>query len=312
MPSPCTHSNEQTLQWHLQKGRKNRYLKPLMWFNFHTHSEYCDGKTSLQELLKEASSRRLLSLGFSSHAPLPFNKAWAMKESSLAQYLAEISDLRRQSGTVEVYAGLEVDYVPGKISPDRYAAKLDFTIGSVHFVDYFEDGEPWEIDNTSAVFADGLKRIFHGNVKDAVSRYYELTREMIDQHPPTIVGHIDKIKMQNTAGMLFREDEPWYRDEIEKTIKVLKRSDTIVEVNTRGIYQKKFDETYPSEWILEILFKNNIPVTISSDAHHPKDLINCFQIAAAELSKAGYKVIQVLHEGKWKPFRFNESGLVDG
>jgi histidinol-phosphatase (PHP family) len=281
-----------------------------MWFNFHTHSEYCDGKTGLQTLLNEALSLKLLSLGFSSHAPLPFYRGWAMKEAELGQYLNEIKDLRSQSRTVEVYAGLEVDFVPGKVSPHTYSTNLDYTIGSIHFVDTFEDGDPWEIDNTSAVFADGLKKIFRGNVKEAVSRYYEITREMIDRYPPTITGHLDKIKIQNTGNLFFREDEPWYRDQIERTIKVIKRSETIVEVNTRGIYQKKCNDTYPSRWILEKLCNNNIPVTINSDAHHPKDLINCFQIAAAELIMAGYKVVHVLHEGKWKPFRFNESGII--
>jgi histidinol-phosphatase (PHP family) len=282
-----------------------------MWANFHTHSHYCDGKTGISELVEEARSCGVMSLGLSSHAPLPFERGWAMKRENLDAYLRDVSSMKGRFGTVEVYAGLEIDYVPGRISPDDFRHKLDFTIGSIHFVDQFPDGEPWEIDNTNAVFMDGLQRIYKGNVRAAISRYFELTREMIVRHTPDVTGHLDKIKIQNPDNILFHEDDGWYRHEVGLTIESLKQAGTIVEINTRGIYQKKSPTTYPSPWIVELLFKSNIPVTLSSDAHHPKDLTSCFAEAATMISKAGYKSIQVLHEGKWQPHSFNEYGILN-
>jgi histidinol-phosphatase (PHP family) len=281
-----------------------------MWANFHTHSTYCDGKTGLKEILSEAQTAGLLSLGFSSHAPVPFEKGWAMKSENFSPYLAEIGELKNIGSTVEVYAGLEVDFVPGKVTPLDFKDRLDYTIGSVHFVDYFDDGAPWEIDNTNLVFMDGLVKIFHGNARQAISRYFELTREMVRDYTPGVVGHLDKIKIQNIDNKLFREDDKWYRDEVERTLDVIKNSGSIVEINTRGIYQKKSETTYPSPWIVDLLFKKNIPVTISSDAHHPRDLTNHFDSAAAILSNAGYKTIQILNEGNWRPYRFNAHGLI--
>jgi histidinol-phosphatase (PHP family) len=281
-----------------------------MWANFHTHSNYCDGKTGIPELVEEAQSCGVVSLGLSSHAPLPFERGWAMKRENLGAYLQEVSSMKGRFNTVEVYAGLEIDYVPGRIAPDEFRQQIDFSIGSIHFVDHFDDGEPWEIDNTNAVFMDGLHRVYKGNIKAAISRYFELTREMIINHTPDVTGHLDKIKIQSPDNKLFREDDTWYQHEVALTVEALKKSGTIVEINTRGIYQKKSLTTYPSPWIVDLLFKNNIPVTLSSDAHHPKDLTQCFPDAASVISKAGYKSVQVLHEGKWQPFKFNEHGLL--
>jgi histidinol-phosphatase (PHP family) len=83
-----------------------------------------------------------------------------------------------------------------------------------------------------------------------------------------------------------------------------------VEVNTRGIYQKKSATTYPSPWILELLQQENIPITISSDAHHADDLVNQFESTATLLQRIGFKKIQILNEGEWKPFTFNENGII--
>jgi histidinol-phosphatase (PHP family) len=230
-----------------------------------------------------------------------------MKSEALGDYLREISGLKTFSRTVEVYAGLEVDFIPGLISPRDFAAQLDYTIGSIHFVETFSGGDGWEIDNTAQVFDDGLQKIFNGNIREAVSRYYELTREMIRDHTPSVVGHIDKIKMHNVQNRFFREDEGWYVDEIEKTIAALKSVDTIVEVNTRGVYQRKTETTYPSPWVVEKLRKNNVKITLSSDAHHPRDLVNGFGDAAAMLTYAGYSEIHILDDGDWKPYRIDHS-----
>jgi histidinol-phosphatase (PHP family) len=284
-------------------------LNEFMWANFHTHTNYCDGKTSVAELYDEAVRNGMLSIGISSHAPLPFERAWAMKASELDSYIGDINAVRA-AGKCQLYAGLEIDYVPGKMSPLDFHEHLDYTIGSIHFVDSFDNGDGWEIDNTFAVFKDGLDRIFKGNVREAITRYFQLTREMIVTSPPDVIGHLDKIKIQNVGEGLYREEDQWYRDEISQTIRVIKNTGCIVEVNTRGIYQKKSSTTYPSPWIIRLLKENNIPVTISSDAHHPKDLTNCFQDAAKIIAQAGYETIQILHEGNWRPIRFNEHGLI--
>jgi histidinol-phosphatase (PHP family) len=127
---------------------------------------------------------------------------------------------------------------------------------------------------------------------------------------PTIIGHLDKMKIQNPDNKFFNERETWYQQQIKKTMQTIKDSGAIVEVNTRGIYQKKTTYTYPSPWILELLAHENIPITISSDAHHADDLVNEFQSTALLLHQVGFKKINILSDGEWKPFTFNQNGII--
>jgi histidinol-phosphatase (PHP family) len=277
-----------------------------MWSNVHTHSSFCDGKGTLEEFSVAAINAPLLSLGFSSHAPLPFSCSWCMRPESFPSYLKEIESLENM---LPIYKGLEVDFIPEVISPKDFRDRLDFTIGSIHFVDSFPDGKHWEIDGPHDSFLAGLTTIFGSDFQAAASRYFELTREMLRSSAPTIVGHLDKIKIQNVGNKFFNESDLWYRAEIVNTLNVLKSSGSILEVNTRGLYQGKSETCYPSPWVLERALEKNIPVTISSDAHHPKDLVNQFHEMAVLLKKTGFKTLCVLYDGTWKNVSFNENGI---
>jgi len=281
-----------------------------MWSNFHTHSDYCDGKGELMDYVQQAKALKMIGLGFSCHAPLNFPSKWCMKTAELSNYLLAIEQLKASTSDVEIYTGLEVDFIPDVISPDQFKDQLDYTIGSIHFVDQLPNGIRWEIDGQHTFFLEGLGKIFHGDGRAAITRYFELTREMLQRSCPTIIGHLDKIKIQNAGEKFFKERDAWYQLEIKKTIDIIAESNVIVEVNTRGIYQKKSPTTYPSPWILELLHKKNIPITLSSDAHHPTDIINQFPETATLLSNIGFKSITILREGTWKSFSFNTHGII--
>ncbi|MEI9918191.1 MAG: histidinol-phosphatase [Bacteroidota bacterium] len=276
-----------------------------MWTNYHCHTNFCDGKKSVAEVVAQAKAIGMIAIGLSSHAPLPFDNKWSMKPGMLGQYLEEISKVKEQHKDMQVYAGLEVDFIPGKISPLDFKDKLDYTVGSVHFVD-----NGWEIDNTYDVFFEGLKTNFDGSIRRAVARYFELTREMVKTTPPDIVGHFDKIKMHNRGDRFYMEEEPWYREQVDLTLDTIAKAGCIIEVNTRGLYQNKVDTTYPSPWILEEILRKNIPITISSDAHHPDDLVNRFPETARELADIGFKKIRILLNGKWEDVAFGEHGII--
>jgi histidinol-phosphatase (PHP family) len=264
--------------------------------------------------VEEAIRQGFAAYGFSSHAPVPFETLWSMKKANLDRYYQEIKALKQQyQVNIQIYCGLEVDFIPGVVGPQSTFIKddrLDYTIGSVHFVDAFPDGRHWEIDGTNVVFAQGLTQIFQGNIQAAVSRYFELTRQMVIQECPDVIGHLDKIKMQNKVTGLFSEEATWYQDEIKKTLQVIKESPALVEVNTRGLYKNKASAVYPGPWVLAQMHRLNIPVTISSDAHHPSEVSGYFTAVAQLLLDIGYREIHVLYNGTWEKVAFNSEGIL--
>jgi len=277
-----------------------------MWSNLHTHSHFCDGKGAPQEYVDAAIAHGMEAIGFSSHAPLPFHRPWAMEAERLNDYTSEIDRLRTMFHDIEIYRGLEIDYIPGITGPSRYAGKLDYTIGSVHFVGK-KDGSDWEIDNTTEIFKDGLQSIFGGDIKRAVTRYYEIMIEMLTNDPPDILGHLDKIKV-NASAFGLDQTEPWYKALINRVLDTAQHHRTIIEVNTRGIYKQKTTEPYPAPWILEQICAKNISITLSSDAHHPSEVIREFDNTLALVRDIGFTYVVALRSGGWQNVPLSQFG----
>lgn len=279
------------------------------WTNYHSHSYYCDGVESPQAQLEAAIRQGVKAFGFSSHCPIGFPNTWSMQPTRLTEYLQETRALKAKfEPDLEVYVGLEIDYVPGICGPQKFAADLDFTIGSVHYLDQNEAGAPWEIDGSTAQFMQGLVDVHGGDIQKVVKLYYRRIREMIEQDPPDILGHLDKIKIHNLNNSLFDESEAWYQREIADTLDLLAESDCILEVNTRGMYKKNLS-TYPSMTILKIARKREIPVMINSDSHAPSEITANMRETALQLKQMGYKTLRVFKQGKWQDIAFNEEGL---
>ena len=102
--------------------------------NYHTHSLYCDGKSTLEEQVRAAEKCGLRQLGFSSHAPVPFENTFAMEEAKLPDYIREIDELQRTTD-VTLLKSLECDYIP-EVTTDFAERQdkngLDYLIGGVH------------------------------------------------------------------------------------------------------------------------------------------------------------------------------------
>jgi len=285
----------------------------MFWTNFHSHCNYCDGQEPMEAYVQKAVSMGMHAYGISCHAPVPYDLPWAMKMDDLSQYLMDVRKLKMEwQNNIEVYAGLEVDFIPGLSWWDQIGPQyreMDYVIGSVHLVDFFEDGRPWEIGGDRIAFEDGLEQIFNGDVQAAVTRYFELVRWMVMLENPDVVGHLDKIKVHNLGERYFSETATWYRIEMDKTLQTIANMGRIIEVNTQGLYRGESLDLFPSHWILERILSLGIPITLSSDAHRPEEIAAGFEYASKILKHIGFEQITVLQNGKWIPTSFNEEGL---
>ncbi|SMD42961.1 histidinol-phosphatase (PHP family) [Aquiflexum balticum DSM 16537] len=285
----------------------------MTWTNYHNHCKYCDGVEEIETHVQQGIIEGVVSLGFSSHSPVSFENKWSMKEKDIPAYLKDIQAAgEKYFGQIEIYKSLEIDYFPqqsGVIKKWVDNLDLDYSIGSVHFVDAFEDGMPWEIDGPLMTFEKGLEEIFGNDIRKVLEKYFEYTVQMLEKDCPTILGHLDKIKMQNHHRLFFDENATWYQDLVKQALEVAAKSGVIAEVNTRGLYKKRASETYPGELGLRLLKKFGIPICLNSDAHQSKEIIGEYKNTAVLLKHLGFKELMVLKNNSWQAMPFDVNGI---
>lgn len=281
-------------------------LLPMILANYHTHSTFCDGTDEPRAYIEEAIKQSLKVLGFSSHAPLPFQCGWTIPVDSYPLYLQTIQSLKSEYREhLDILCGLEIDYIPelwpqikSLVKPEQ----LDYFIGSIHFVDCFNDGTPWSIDGSHEEFYKGWKEIFNFDSHALTHKYFEYTRRMIKEMQPPIIGHLDKIKMQHQPDCFIPDTDPLYRKELMHTLEEIASSGCKVEINTRGVYRRQEHDFYPGKWVLQEMYHLNIPVVINSDAHRPHEITLLFKESVAQLQQIGYKKFNYLSTKGWCEF----------
>lgn len=273
--------------------------------NYHTHCTYCDGKDELGTFVEEAQKKNFDYLGFSSHAPMPGENNFAISEEDIPHYLNDIDRLRSRFPGIRLFSGLECDYVPGVTRPfsdykNRY--RLDFIIGGIHLVRPAGSDELWFIDGSKREIYDaGLTRLFSGDIRKAVTRFWEQTFEMLETQSFDIIAHLDKIKMHN-QGRFFTQNEDWYIQLADHALDLIKRKNCIIEINTRGVYKGRCDTFYPSDSLLRKAASSDIPFVISSDAHKAEELGLYHPEAMEALKQAGVRRLCYLDTGGWKEY----------
>ncbi len=275
-----------------------------MYFSYHTHSTFCDGKASVEDVCQSALAAGLKAVGFSSHAPVMFPAQWAMPFERLEAYVEEIERCRNKyAGKLDIYRSLETDFIANDRSIPfdvyRRLAKLDYIIGSVHLVASRDTNELWFLDGPAENYEKGVTNCFSGNIQKAVTAYYKQIQEMVISQNPDVIAHIDKVIMNN-KGRYFSGEEQWYKDIVEETLQAVAKSDAIIEVNTRGIYRGKYHTWFPCKEIIQRCVELDIPLTVSVDAHHPDELRAGFDEALQAIFNAGAQVISIFEGGLWK------------
>jgi len=278
-------------------------------FNLHTHTRFSDGSSDPEDYIKEAIHQGFDTLGFSDHSPVPFENNFAIREEEVEKYIQAILQLKNTysfmsaAPGINILLALEIDYIPGVTLPINHYHKkhpFDYFIGSVHLVKNEDSGKLWFIDGPDIkIYDNGLKEIFSGDARMAVTAYYRQVQEMIVTQKPDIVGHLDKIKMYN-RDRFFSEEEPWYVKLVEETLDLAAAAGCVIEVNTRGIYKKRSETLFPGPEVLKKIRLRNIPVTITSDAHKPHELSLCFEETRKALMDLGFESTWLKTAESWK------------
>ena len=253
--------------------------------DYHIHTPYCEhAKGNIEEYIEEAIKKNLREIAFSDHSPLPYprRKGIAMDISMLPIYKKHIKKLsEKYKHKIVIKLALEVDF-PLWYPIDKFGVDdFDFFIGSIHYIDGWGFDNPDEIDNYK-----------NWDNQKLTERYYVILLQMIKSKYFQIVGHLDLIK----KFAIFPKQYP--KEEITKEILFyLKKNNMAVELNTSG-FKKPIKEAYPDTFWLKLLYENNIPIVISSDAHSPEEVGYKISWAIHTIKNIGYRKIATFTKKK--------------
>ena len=80
----------------------------IMLSNFHTHTSFCDGENTPEEVVLSAIEKGFSSIGFSSHGYTEFDLRYCLKDTK--GYITEINRLKEKyRNKIEIYLGVEED-----------------------------------------------------------------------------------------------------------------------------------------------------------------------------------------------------------
>ncbi len=249
--------------------------------NLHTHTQFCDGKETMEDMVLAAIDKGFETLGFAPHTYTPFCLDYCVRDFSVV--VEEFKRLQDKYGKkINLLLGAELDYY-GELPQ---GVSLDFVIGSVHYV-RGSDGDFHAVDETPEDFALSVENSFEGDKLLFAEKYYETLIKMIKEVSPDIIGHFDIIDLYGKY-----ENEDRYKAAAFKACTAAKESGALVEINSGRLFKGK-GGLYPADFIIEELNKNGTDFILSSDAHCKEALGYEFDSTLLKLKNLGVKRLAV-------------------
>ena len=244
-------------------------------YNLHSHTQFCDGRGTMDQFARAAVAAGIRHYGFSPHSPVPFDTPCNMKADDVPAYLAEVERIRAKYPSVQFYAGMEIDYLGpdwGPASPYLRSIGLDYCIGSVHFLPAKSDTSRFiDVDGRPERFVQYMHEYFDDDIEYVVEEFYRRSSAMVRAGGFDILGHLDKIGANASHYLPGIERRRWYRDCLDALVDDVIASGVCVEINTKSLRQT--GRIFPAESVVARLYRARVPLAVNSDTHYP-DLIN--------------------------------------
>ena len=229
--------------------------------NIHSHTIYCDGSLTPEEMVKAAIAKGCDSFGFSGHSYAIFDAKHCMSLENTRRYIREIGELKEKyAGEIELFTGIEQDYYS-----DRIPGEFDFIIGSIHYIK--EEGELVCVDAGAKSQKHAVDTSFGGDYYAMAERYFGTLADIAQKTGADIVGHFDLVTKYNFGGSLFDESHPRYVGAALAAMDEILKNCRLFEVNTGAMYRLGKPEPYPAVFLLKELFRRGGEVIITSDSH---------------------------------------------
>ena len=263
------------------------------------HTNFSDGRNSLEEMVRCAKQIGFTELGISDHLIVHKNMkqdiSWPLLKdvnsphvyndnfkSILEKFKRHCDDIRRVSKTenFKLYVGFEVDYFPY----DGWEEEFRWFVSQLD-IDYLHTGNHFFCEEN---FEHIINMTFFKQVCSDSSRYceyvrrhFEAMRRAVESRMFKFLAHIDYVR--RVGSDVYNIDADFA--EKAQLLDALQKTDTALEISTKGL--RKIGDFYPSSSILQEAAKGNIAFVISDDAHKTEELGLDFDKAEEALKKYG-------------------------
>ena len=238
--------------------------------DLHTHTKYCDGKNTPEEMVEEAIKKGLTKIGFSGHCYTFFDERYCIPVREVANYMADINSLKKKyQGKIKILCGIEQDF-----HSNFSLIGFDYIIGSVHYLKT-DDDTYVPIDESKEILIDACNKYFGGDIYALCEEYFKTVSKVVIKTDADIIGHFDLISKFNEDGALFDENNPRYVEAYKAAIDALIPHGKPFEVNTGAISRGYRTHPYPSRAQLEYIAKCEGCVMLTGDTHAKENL--CYQ-----------------------------------
>ena len=200
----------------------------------------------------------------------------------------EINRLRERNPDLRVRAGIELDNDPvhspaGRKWIEKNWDKLDFVLGSVHFLE--------RADQMFDSVPEGAGQFEGRNIDEMYVDYFRRLRELIATGLVDSLAHLDLIKIHGhrptaAIGALVNE-----------TLELIRARNLTIELSTAG-WRKPVNELYPSDSIIGLAMEKEIPFTTASDAHSHVQLGDNFANLAHKMAQIGIRQVCIFEKHK--------------
>ena len=252
--------------------------------DLHTHTTYCDGDNTAEEMLLSAIEKGFKAYGFSSHSHLAMDEDWNMTHAAQERYVAEILSLREKyRDKIDVLLGTEYDLLS-----DNDLTPFDYVIGSCHSL--LKDGNYISVDHSEKTFTDCVERFYGGDYYLFSEEYFKMMSTAAERKEFTFYGHFDLVNKFNKGFKFFDEKDSRYVDPMLAALEKLAKTGVPFEINTKHTFRHSETEASCSAlcW-LSALSEMGGKIVINSDAHS-KDMIGYnFNLAKEVAGKCGFK-----------------------
>ena len=236
--------------------------------------DFCEhGSDTLRGMLDAAVEYGYSTFGVTAHPPATDPKFLYEEEVEaglsvidLAQkfndYSATCAELVSQySDRIEILRGVEVEVVPESSFAESAAKlridyKLDYVVGSVHWVDEMP------FDTSQKDFDKAL--VNRGGLELFLLRYYELVGEMIEQVRPDVIGHLDLPRLFSEGRSELDSDS--VMNAVYTVLESAKANGCILDLNV-GALSKGLASPYPAPWTVQLASEMGVHFCFGDDSH---------------------------------------------